>query len=82
MRAIINHAKPPTALIFAVSDTSGRRRIRTSEVVRQLIYSQPPLATWVSAHVYSIRKSHRGTLVGTVIGLWSKLRWSTGITNR
>ena len=28
---------------------SGQRRIRTSEVVRQQIYSLPPLAAWVSA---------------------------------
>ncbi len=34
----------------------GRGRIRTSEGVRQLIYSQPPLATWVPA------------LPGTIIG--------------
>ena len=27
----------------------GRRRIRTAEGVCQLIYSQPPLATWVTA---------------------------------
>ncbi len=29
--------------------SNGRRRIRTSEGVRQQIYSLPPLATWVSA---------------------------------
>jgi hypothetical protein len=29
----------------------GERWIRTTEVDRQLIYSQPPLATWVSPHM-------------------------------
>ena len=30
---------------------SGRERIRTSEGVRQQIYSLPPLATWVHARI-------------------------------
>jgi hypothetical protein len=32
---------------------SGQGRIRTSEGVSQLIYSQPPLSTWVPAHLLS-----------------------------
>ena len=32
-------------------DRSGRERIRTSEGVRQQIYSLPPLATWVHARI-------------------------------
>ncbi len=36
-------------------ERSGRERIRTSEGVRQQIYSLPPLATWVHARIVSSR---------------------------
>jgi len=36
------------AASMAPSEKSGESRIRTYEVVRQQIYSLPPLATWVS----------------------------------
>ena len=47
----------------------GQREIRTPEGVRQLIYSQPPLATWVSAPIIPCVRLAACTSVEPTMGL-------------
>ena len=50
-----NEARYQAALHPVEVLKNGRERIRTSEGVRQQIYSLPPLATWVHARIVSSR---------------------------
>ena len=53
---------PPGVAIGRLA--GGRGRIRTSEGIRQLIYSQPPLAAWVPARaVLNYRDGSIGTSI-------------------
>ncbi len=49
-----------------ITESSGRWGIRTSEGVRHLIYSQTPLATWVTVHFQPV--------TGSQSGQWKTLR--------